>query len=218
MPQRAIIAGGGPLRGRVATLLGDYGHDPVVIEQDADRYEQPRAAPRTVHIDGDATRPDILDQADPEHADLCAALTESPERNRTVCRRVRRQAGEIRTVARGVPSGEKQVTDEAVDHTVHIPTAGASAVVSTLLGYDQQVCSVPTSGFDLVELRADPRAPATNRELSDVAFPSESHVVADLETMAVAGPSTRLRPDRRYLLAVEPTAADTVRNLFQGVR
>ena len=218
MPQRAIIAGGGPLGGRVATLLGDYGYDPVVIEQDADRYEQPRAAPRTVRIDGDATRPAVLGQADPERAGLCAALTGSPERNRTVCRRVRRQAGEIRTVARGASSGESQGPTGAVDHTVHVPTAGANAVVSALLGYDQQVCSVPTSGFDLVELRVDPRAPATNRELSDVAFPSGSHVVADLETMAVAGPSTRLRPDRRYLLAVEPTAADTVRNLFQGVR
>ena len=90
--------------------------------------------------------------------------------------------------------------------------------MSTLLGYDQQVCSVPTSGFDLVELRADPRAPATNRELSDVAFPSGSHVVADLEAMTVAGPDTQLRPDRRYLLAVEPTTADTVRNLLRGVR
>jgi hypothetical protein len=51
-----------------------------------------------------------------------------------------------------------------------------------------------------------------------VAFPSGSQVVADIETMEIARQSTELRPDRRYLLAVEPTAADTVRNLLQGVR
>jgi trk system potassium uptake protein TrkA len=218
MPQRAIIVGGGPVGSRVAAVLGDYGHDAVVITQAADRDEQSPGSPRAVTINGDATRPEVLEQADPERADLFAALTGRVERNRTLCRRVRAQTGELRTVARAAPSGASQATSAAVDETVQVPLAGAKAIVSALLGYGQQVHSAPTSGFDLVTLRVDPRAPAANRALSDVAFPSGSHVVADIETMAVATPSTELRPDRQYLLAVEPTAADTVRNLFQGAR
>jgi trk system potassium uptake protein TrkA len=218
MPQRAIIVGGGTIGSRVAAILGDYGYAPVMIEQDADRRQQLHISHRVVIINGDATRPDVLDQADPERADLFAALTSSPERNHTLCRRVKRQAGEIRTVVRGTPSGDEHDLTGAADETVHVPVAGAKAIVSAVLGYDQRVCSVPTSGFDLVELSVDPRAPAADRELRDVAFPSGSHVVADIEAMEVARPSTELRPDRRYLLAVEPTAADTMRNLLQGVR
>jgi trk system potassium uptake protein TrkA len=199
-------------------MLDDYGYDPVVIEQDADRCEQLHTTTRAVIINGDATRPGILAQAEPERASLFAALTRSPERNRALCRRVKRQAGKIRTVARGTPSGDEQAITGAADETVHVPVAGAKAVVSAVLGYDQQVCSVPTAGFDLVKLSVDPRAPAANRNLSEVAFPSGSQVVADIETMEIARQSTELRPDRRYLLAVEPTAADTVRNLLQGVR
>ncbi len=218
MPQRAIIVGGGPIGSRVATILGDYGYDPVVIEQDADRCEQLHASNRAVIINGDATRPDILDQADPERADFFVALTGSPERNHALCRRVSRQAEGIRTIAGGPSSGDERDITWAADETVHAPVAGAKAVVSAVLGYDQQVCSVPTSGFDLVELSVDPRAPAANRDVRDVAFPSGSHVVADIATMEIARPSTEIRPDRQYLLAVEPTSADTVRNLLQGVR
>jgi trk system potassium uptake protein TrkA len=173
---------------------------------------------RGVIINGDATRPNTLDQADPERADVFAALTGSPERNYALCRRVNRQAEGIRTVVRGTPSGAEQDITGAADETVHLPVAGAKAVVSAVLGYDQQVCSVPTSGFDLVKSSVDPRAPAANQDLSHVAFPSGSTVVADIETMEIVRPSTELRPDRQYLLGVEPTAADTVRNLLQGAR
>lgn len=218
MPQRAVIAGGGPIGSRVAAILGDYGYDPVVIEQDADRCEQLQSAPRTVVIHGDATRPDILDQADPTSADIFAALTGSPGRNRALCRRVERRAGSIRTVARAVPSGDETAVIHGADEAVHLPVAGAKAVASAMLGYDQQVSSVPTSGFDLVRLSVDPRAPAANQELADVAFPSGSRVVADTETMEIAGPGTELQPDRQYLLAAEPTTADRVRHLLQGPR
>lgn len=210
----------GPVGSRVAAMLGDYGYDPVVIEQDADRCEELHVSNRAVIINGDATRPDILNQADTERADLFAALTQSPERNHTLCRRVKRQPGGIRTVVRGTPSGdERNIGGKGgADETIHVPVAGAKAVVSAALGYDQQVCSVPTSGFDIVKLRIDPRTPAANRDLRNVAFPPDSNVIADVETMEIAKPSTELRPDRRYLLAAEPPEIDTVGNLLQGVR
>lgn len=215
MPQRAIIVGGGPVGTRVAAILGGYGHDPLIIERDADRCEQLQASNHGVIIHGDATRPEIIEQANPERADVFAALTGSPETNQSLCRRLKTRVGTIRTVARGELSDEfRGATDETVQPTV----AGAKAVASAMLGYDARVSPIPMSGFDLVEFGVDPRAPAANRELHTVAFPSGSHVVADAEEMQVAGPETELQPNRRYLLAVEPTAGDKVRNLLQGVR
>jgi K+ transport systems, NAD-binding component len=189
-----------------------------VIEQDTDRCEQFQDTCRAIIINGDARRPDIIDQADPERADIFAALTGSPERNYALCRHVERQADRIRTVARGTQTEGEQNNTGAADETVNIPVAGAKAVASAMLGYDQRVCPVPTSGFDLLTLSVDPRAPAAGRELSDVAFPSGSHVIADIDAMEVGRPRTELRPDRQYLVAVEPTTADTVHNLFRGAR
>jgi|APHM01.1.fsa_nt_gi K+ transport systems, NAD-binding component len=218
MLERAIIAGGGPIAGRVATTLGDYGYDPIVIEQDTDRNEQFQDAHCAVVINGDARRSDIIDQADPERADIFAALTGSFERNDALCRYVKRQTDTIRTVAKGPGPENQQDITRAADETVHIPAAGAKSVVSAMLGYDQEVCSVPTSGFDLFKLNVDPRAPAAGQRLGDVALPLGSHVVADIEAMEVGRPRTELRPDRQYLVAAEPTAANTVRNLLRGPR
>jgi trk system potassium uptake protein TrkA len=218
MPQRVIIVGGGPVGSRVAALLGDYGHDPVVIEQDADRCERLHRSRHGVIVHGDATRPEVVDQADPGRADVLAALTGTPGTNHALCRRVTARDETIRTVARGAPSGDVADAGGAADETVHPDVAGAKAVTSAVLGYDHRVCRVPTSGFDLVEFGVDPRAPAADRELSAVGFPSGSHVVADTEAMRVAGPGTELRPDRRYLLAVEPRAADAVHTLLRGAR
>jgi len=218
MPQRAIIVGGGPVGSRVAGFLGDYGHDPVVIEQDDDRCEQLQSSRHGLFVNGDARRPAIVDQAGPERADVFAALTGDPDTNHALCRRVTARHGEIRTVARGEPSGDTGSPVDTADETVQPAVAGAKAVASAVLGHDQQLRTVPTSGFDLVEFGVDPRAPAANRELSDVTFPSGSHVVADTGTMEIAGPGTELRPDCQYLLAVEPRAADTVRNLLRGGR
>jgi trk system potassium uptake protein TrkA len=218
MPQRAIIVGGGPVGSRVAAILGEYGHDPVVIERNADRCEQLRDSRHGLIVHGDGTDPAVVEQTDPERADTFAALTGSPGTNRALCRRVKTRVGTIRTVARGKPSDDSGSLVDAVDGTVNPTVAGAKAVAGAMLGYDQRVCGVPTSGFDLVEFAVDPRAPAANRELRTVTFPSGSHVVADTGEMQVAGPGTELRPDSQYLLAVEPTAADAVRNLLQGVR
>lgn len=215
MPQRAIIASGGPVGSRVAAILGNYGHDPVVVEQNAERCEQLHTSRHGLIIHGDATHPEIIDQTDPERADMFAALTGSPETNHALCQRLKTRVGAIRTVARGEPSSD---LEDVADETVYPTAAGAKGVTSAMLGYDEHVCRVPMSGFDLVEVGVDPRAPAANRELRTVAFPSGSHVVADTEEMQIVGPGTELRPDRQYLVAVEPTAADEVRTLLQGIR
>lgn len=70
--------------------------------------------------------------------------------------------------------------------------------------------------FNSVRPGVGPRVPAADRNVRDVALPSGGHVFADTETVEIAGPRTEPRPDRQYLLAVEPTAADTVRTLLEG--
>jgi trk system potassium uptake protein TrkA len=52
-----------------------------VIEQDPDRCERLSGSRRAVLIRGDATGPEVIDRADPERADVLAALTGAPETN-----------------------------------------------------------------------------------------------------------------------------------------
>lgn len=54
MSQRVIIVNGGPVGRRVAAMLGDYGHDPVVVDQETGRCEQSRAPRNGLITHGDA--------------------------------------------------------------------------------------------------------------------------------------------------------------------
>ena len=65
---RVIVAGGGDIGLRTAELLDERGHDVVIIEQDAARCAELADAYVATVIEGDATLPSILEQADPQAA------------------------------------------------------------------------------------------------------------------------------------------------------
>lgn len=217
MPQRAIIAGGGSIGSRVATILGDYGHDPVMIEQDADRCDLLQTVQHGPIIHGDATQAGILEQAGPRRADLFAALTGEPETNHALCRRIKARPGSIRTIARGMPSHDFSDNKNAVDEVVRPAAVGAKAVVNAMVERTQHLYQYPAEELDFVELTVAPGAPVAARDVADISFPTGCIAAADTEAMQVAGPTMEFRPGGEYLLATEPGVADGVRTLFRGV-
>jgi trk system potassium uptake protein TrkA len=217
MPQRAIVVGGGRVGSRVATLLDDYGHDPITVEQDSDRCERLAAEQHGPIIRGDATEPGILEQADPDTADSFAALTGDRETNEALCRRVKARPGTVRTVARSDSPRATASVGPAVDEVVS-PAAIASKPIANAMLDGTSHLRLPATGVDLVELTVAPQAPAANEDVADLRLPSGSAVVADTDSMQVARTETTLEPGRQYLLAVEPDIAQTVRNLVRGVR
>lgn len=218
MPQRAIIVGGGSIGSRVAAILADYGHDPIVVEQDLDRCQQLDVSLRAQIIHGDATQSEIVEQADPERADIFAALTGHPRTNHTLCQLVGSRPGATRTVARGDSPDNVTATNDAADRTVRPTVVGSKRVVNAMLAETQHLRSLPSRGFDLVETTVAPRAPVANETVNSVSLPAGCDIVANTETMRIADSGSELRPGHQYLLAVEPEAADTVQNLFRGAR
>ena len=71
---------------------------------------------RSTVIEGDATNPDVLAQADPKQADILAALTGKGPTNFAVCAEAKHLGDEIRTIARidqpdGIDTEEKNSTE-----------------------------------------------------------------------------------------------------------
>lgn len=78
---RVVLVGAGALGSRTARLLARRGHEIVVIESDP---EAARAIGESVDcgvINGDGTRPAVLSEADPSHADALVALTGNAQTN-----------------------------------------------------------------------------------------------------------------------------------------
>ena len=120
-----LIVGGGRVGLRTAQTLDNRGHDITIIERDADRSSD--AADRYIAtvIEGDATRPSILQQANLDAIDVIAALTADLGTNLSVCLTAERYGSPIRTIMRRTDTDDDNEYADLVDTTVFPERAGA---------------------------------------------------------------------------------------------
>ncbi|WP_276259507.1 potassium channel family protein [Haloglomus litoreum] len=211
---RVVVVGGGRVGTRTAELLDDRGHDVVVVEEDPDRVEALSDEYIATVIQGDATRPSILEQAGLDRADALAALTGRTGVNLATCMVATRLESGLETVMRT----DREVGDEYagfVDAVTFPERAGARATANAI-EHDVQTLTEATGALDILEVRVAEGAPVAGRALADVALPRGSLVVSDAAGDTIAGPETVLEPGQSYVLAVAPDVADEVMNLMRG--
>jgi len=210
-----VIAGGGRVGFQTAELLAERGHDVTIVERDervADAVADEWVA--TV-ITGDATNPEIIEQADIERADAVAALTGETGLNLAVCLAAVELSPGTRTVARIDRAGGQAYT-RFVDAVVFPERAGARVAANEIVGGDVRTLVDVTGSLDIMLVRVTEEAPAAGRKLADVRLPAGSLVVSDDDGERVARSDTTLTPGRRYVVAVEPDVADEVLRLMRG--
>lgn len=78
---RVVFVGAGKLTVSAARTLLDHGHEVVVIESDKARIEELSKDLDCGFLHGDGSRPAILREAGPEHADFLLCLTGSDQAN-----------------------------------------------------------------------------------------------------------------------------------------
>jgi trk system potassium uptake protein TrkA len=209
------IAGGGQTGLRTAQLLNDRGHKVVIIERDHGRCKSINDEYVGTVIEGDASRPRILRQADPDRCDLLAALTGDTATNLGICMAASEMSG-VRVVMR--VTDPEAVTDyeDLVDGIVYPEEPGARAVVNELIGGG--VRSVESIGGDLeiLEVEVRPNAPAAGRKLKNTNLPKGSLIIAHANGDRVSTAETVLEPGDRYLVAVEAAVNEEVMNLLRG--
>ncbi|WP_336330685.1 TrkA family potassium uptake protein [Haloarcula sp. CGMCC 1.2071] len=210
-----IIAGGGRVGFQTAEILADRGHDVTIIERD-DRIVSDIADQwiATV-IQGDATNPDIIEQAGLDRADAIAALTGETGLNLAVCLAAAELTPDIRTVAR-IDRTAGEAYTRFVDAVVFPERAGSRVAANEILGSDVQTLADVTGSLDIMLIRVADGAPAAGKALSDVRFPEGTLVVSDANGERIARADTTLSPGSSYVVAVEPDVVDEVMNLMRG--
>jgi len=209
------IAGGGSIGLRTAQLLNDRGQKVVIIERDHGRCKTINDHYVGTVIEGDASRPSVLRQADPDRCDVLAALTGDTATNLGICMAAQRMT-DVRTVMRvDGPEAAAEFRD-LVDSVVYPDEPGARAVVNELVG--DGVRSVESVGgeLEILDIEVAPDAPAAGRSLADVSFPRGVLIIADASGGRVSTAETVLEPGTRYLVAVEAAVNDEVMNLLRG--
>jgi trk system potassium uptake protein TrkA len=216
--KRVIVGGGGRVGFQVATLLEEYGHTPIIIEADEDRCTDISQRHVSMLIQGDATRPELLEQATVERSDAVAAVTGDGETNVAVCAQARELAPEIRTIARAdtAAAAEREVKEEFIDAVVYPEHAGARLALTAILGDEFEQFTATPEGIEMIVLEVAESAPVDGKRITDIALPVGSRVIADVTRSVIVTSDTKLEPENRYLIGLDRSVADEVRRLFAG--
>lgn len=210
-----IIAGGGRVGFQTTEILTDLGHDVTIIEQDERLVTDIADEWIATVIEGDATNPDIIEQAGIERADVIGALTGESGLNLAVCLAATELSPGIRSVAR-IDRATGESYTRFVDAVLFPERAGARVAANEILGSDVQTLADVTGTLDIMLVRVAEGAPAAGKQLTEVRFPEGTLIVSDDNGNRIAGPDTTLTPGSRYVVAVEPDVADEVMNLMRG--
>jgi trk system potassium uptake protein TrkA len=210
-----IIAGGGRVGFQTAEILADHGHNVTIIERDEQMVSDIADQWIATVIQGDATNPDIIEQAGIERADVVAALTGETGLNLAVCLAAAELTPDIRTVAR-IDRTDGESYTRFVDAVVFPERAGSRVAANEIIGSDVQTLADVTGNLDIMLIRVADDAPAAGKPLSDVRFPEGTLVVSDDNGERIARADTTLTPGSRYVIAVEPDVVDEVLNLMRG--
>jgi trk system potassium uptake protein TrkA len=210
-----IIAGGGRVGFQTAEILADRGNDVTIIESDEGIVSELADEWMATVIKGDATNPDIIEQAGIERADAIAALTGETGLNLAVCLAAQELTETIRTVAR-IDRASGDAYTRFVDAVLFPERAGARVAANEIVGSDVQTLADVTGTLDIMLIRVAEGAPAAGKTLTDVRFPAGTLIVSDDDGERVARPDTTLTPGSRYIVAVEPDVAEEVMNLMRG--
>jgi trk system potassium uptake protein TrkA len=209
------IAGGGGTGLRTAQLLNDRGHKVIIIERDHGRCKRINDEYVGTVIEGDASRPKILRQADPDRCDVLAALTGDTATNLGICMAAAEMT-DVRVVMRVTDPESVEEYKPLVDGIVYPEEPGTRAVVNELVG--DGVRSIESVGgtLEILEVEITPGAPAAGRKLEDTSLPRGSLIISKANGDRVSTAETVLEPGNRYLVAVEAAVNEEVMNLLRG--
>ena len=211
---RVIVAGGGDVGLRTAELLDDRGHDVVLIEHDPDQSERVAAEYVASIIEGDASRPAVLRQAQPDKCDAIAALTDSEPTNFAICMAAQRMA-DLHTVMR-IDGDPDELYSQYVDGIVSTASLTARVAVNEVVGGGVRSIEEVGGKVEILEVEIAEDAPAAGKTLAEVRLPRGSLIIVDAAGERIGGPETELTPGERFLVAVEGTVTDEVMNLLRG--
>lgn len=216
---RIIVVGGGHVGYHLAELLDDRGHDIVIVEQDHDRCEFIQDQYVATVIEGDATRPSILEQAQPERSDVIASMIgDRAGTNIGVCMTAQRLASDIHTVAR-IDHGDGEEYGALVDSVVYPEELAAHTAANAVMAVsDGGVRTIEeySEHVELLEIEVTEDSPAANKRFEAIGFPRGSVIIQRRDSEQLASGETELEPGVRYLVAAKPHCLDELIRLMRG--
>jgi trk system potassium uptake protein TrkA len=215
-----MIAGGGRTGTQLAALLVAQNQQVHLIEHRRDVLARiHRELPTEVVYEGDATDPQVLEQAGIRQAQVLAACTASDADNLGLCFLARSHYGVPRTIARINNPRNAWLFDEKfhVDVSLNQPDILASLIVEEMsLGDMMTLLKLRRGQYSLVEEKIPPGAKAVGVAIKDLGLPEDCVIAAIIRHGEIVIPRgiTEFEVGDEVLAIVDPKAAEELAAVF----
>lgn len=216
---RAVIVGYGRVGIRTARILGEEGHEVIVIDNNPEKVRRAEGEGFQAIL-GEGDDREVLEQADLDRAGALAALTGDVDINHRACL-IANEYG-LRTVLRvdaDYPDERYRRYAEAADAIIYPEQLGAAGAKTALLGGDVAVLAELAEHLQFLVLTVKEGAPVVGETLGRLELPEGSRLYAHGhgdESMTIPLPSSMLEPDDRVALLVDLEHVDETRRYFLG--
>lgn len=192
---RIVVIGTSSAAVDMIDLLVGRGHDVIVVENDRERIDELEESLDVSFLEGDATRPDVLKETDPEGSDILIALTGQDQDNILACL-VGRSLGFPRVIPRiDSPDFEELCEELGLEEAV-VPDRTIGRYLADIV-----------QGVDSLQLRTVIKGEA--RFFSFIATEEEDGVkIADLDLPEEASVVCIYRDDDEFVLAAPDVSVE----------
>lgn len=211
---RVFIFGGGKLSYFLARSLISKGHSVTMIARDANECRWFARRLKATVVNGDATVPKVLQEAEVSDADLLLALTPNDEDNLVACQIAQREF-RVASVFAIVNDPE----NEEVFHRLGVTsTFSTTSMITSLIEQRAQVDTITNLApiadgrLSLAEMRLEADSPAIDCPLRDLGLPPGSLVISVVrnDTVIVPNGGTTFQANDLVAFVVDPAGYPAV--------
>ncbi|HET9920015.1 MAG TPA: TrkA family potassium uptake protein [Ktedonobacteraceae bacterium] len=173
-----IIGGGGDVGYYLTKSLLSQGHEVLLLEKNATRYQSLSEELGQSVMRGDACEARTMEEVGAQRADVVIAVTGEDEDNLVICQMAKKRYSVGRTIARlNNPKHEEIFQKLGIDITVS-PTRSILSLIEVELSSTNfiPIITLKRAGVEIIEMRIPSEAPVAGRMLNQINLPRNSKV------------------------------------------
>ena len=220
-----IIMGAGRVGYLVAKMLEEDGHDVTIIEMNRDRAKELSMQINGLVIEGDATDPKTLEEANIKQADAFAALTGKDDANLLACILAKNLNPNVKTSLRISNPKNRRIFEEVGDLKKYFdfvisPEEIAAEYISRNIvtpGFDRVL--FPKEGAEIVRFNIDENSKIAGKLVKELKLPKDALIIAVYDekgNLIIPSGDTRLPEKGQVIVFAKNSVLKEVKELLEG--
>ena len=213
-----IVGGGGDIGYYVTKSLFNQGHEVLLIEKGAARYQSLKEELGQSVFRGDACEARTMDEVGAGRADVVIAVTGEDEDNMVICQLAKKRYKVARTMARLNNPKHEEIFQRAGIDIIVSPTKTILSLIEAELPSSRFVplMTLKSAGVEIIEVRIPAESPVVGKTLSEVNLPRSCNLALIIRDKQFVKPTaeTVLQPNDDVFALVNREGEQALRDAF----